>query len=232
MAKDRRRKETRTYTRTDGQTKDYEVYFVESRDSAAIEESEILTLGMWAGCKEFIISKPTQAVEDNMFWADKQFDRAKRDGITLPARGIRYIAYCSCMGPDGSYYEDSGNAAADNIDMRPMRVYAPELATKRARVRCVILALGLKGLNADVEFPDQDKADASAKEVKKSVKALDDFIEKLKITFKEAKIPAADRENVLEELGMNKPLNQLTEEEKSELLVKIANYNKNDDGAE
>jgi hypothetical protein len=159
MAK--QRYEDREYVTIDGRKIPYKVYFTKDRARPAIEEEECLRLAIAAGCVQFVISKPIQAVEDFMYYSSES--QLKKWGEKYP-KAIRYIAYCSCFGADGALYEDSANAAPDNVDM--IKNYCVEMATKRARVRCAILALGLKGLNADIEFPDADGAAADLVEQK------------------------------------------------------------------
>lgn len=128
---------------------EYEVYYVDDRATPAIEQAEALRLAKEAGVHSIKVSKPIQAIADNMFYP--------KDMLNKPniGKSIRYIAYVSCIGPDGNEYEDLASAAPDNVDM--LRCYMPEMAVKRARVRAVLLALGLKDLNADIEFVDGDR---------------------------------------------------------------------------
>jgi len=188
MATKKRRFESRTYRTTDGRDLSYTVYYIEGRNRPAIEEEEALKLATDAGCHSFEVVS-IQAFEDNMFFAsDTQIRKYQEKYPT----SIRYVAICRCIGPDGMPYEDTGNGAPDNIDM--VKNYCPEMAVKRARVRSVILALGIKGINADAEFPDNDNAALESleeqarlkSEIKKQLTALKIGDDEAGITQKKA----------------------------------------------
>lgn len=222
----KRRFETRTYVRADKAEREYKVYYIEGRDTPAIEEAEIVALAIWAGCKDFIVSKPIQAVQDNMFYASYLVKKAEKEGEFIPKTSMRYIAYYSVTGPDGNYYEEMGSAGADNIQMSTMKSYAPELASKRARVRACILALNMKGLNADIEFPDGDSGDHSSKDLAKdNVEETATFIKDMQTAFEKAKIPVKQRADFVRKTIPDKEHPSLfTKEEQAKLLEAINNY--------
>jgi hypothetical protein len=216
--------ETRTYKLGD-KTREYTVYFIEGRNTPAIEEPEAMGLALWAGCKTFTI-EGVESVEDAMFYTKAQVERAKQDGMPLPERANRYIVRYSCLGPDGKYYEDLGNAAPDNVSMSTMRVYTPELAAKRARVRVAIFSLGLKGLNADIEFPEDDTALAD------KVKEAAEFLKLLKVKFEDAGVDRTRRAELLKELGMMDKLNKglLTDDDKNVIINAIVELGEKQNG--
>lgn len=228
MAKGRRF-ETRVYNHPlTGDTYEYTVYFVEDRDSAAIEESETIKLGLWAGCKDLHVSKPIQVAEDRMFWQDWQVKK----NPDLPKAANRYIAYYGCTGPDGNFYEDIGSAAPDNIQMNTMRTYEPEMAIKRARVRCILLALGLKDLNADVEFPDGDKNVA-----KENVEETTKFLKDLSNIFDAKNVPQDSRKEILGQLKNDLDIKTtnvslLSDKDRKKLLDALTKYNVDEAGIE
>lgn len=148
-----RRFEKRVYRTAKGKEIEYTVYYVEDRPTPAIEQAEALRLAEEAGVHSITVSKPIQCFKDYMYYMPEDMsvdEHFKKEH----AVGMRYIAYASCVGPDGNVYEDIGSAAPDNV--QSLRCYLPEMAIKRARVRAVLLALWLKDLNADIEFVDQD----------------------------------------------------------------------------
>jgi hypothetical protein len=159
-----RKFEDREYKTIEGKSIPYKVYYTKGRATAAIEEGECVRLAMEAGCYNIHISKPISAFEDDMYYmSETQYAKFGK----THARSMRYIAYVKCTGPDGREYEDVGSAAPDNVDM--LKSYLPEMAVKRARVRCLILALGLKGLNADAEFPEGGQGTATVDTVEQKV---------------------------------------------------------------
>ena len=209
----RRRFEEWTYATKDGKEIKYKVYYIEGRDSPAIEESECLNLAFQAGCHSFRVSRPVQAFDDIMFYSSKA--QQKKFGIIAP-RANRYVAYCECIGFDDKGYEALGNAAPDNVDM--VKNYLPEMAMKRARVRCAILALGLKGLNADVEFADQDKTYGASPSEQNAAEVLAKKAERLKkikelfdeMGLTKTKEDLKKKKELLEECGINVPHNAMT----------------------
>jgi hypothetical protein len=213
MARNQRKFEERTYKTSDGKEIKYTVYFTEGRGTPAIEEGECLRLALDAGCHSLTVPKPVQAFEDAMYYMGRQKESF---GKSNP-RSLRFVAYAQCIGPDGNEYEDCASAAPDNVEM--LKNYLPEMAMKRARVRCLILALGLKGLNADVEFPDQDKADYNgspsdrqaaevlAKKAERLSK-IQELFDALGLT--KSKSDLEKKRNLLAECGIDSPHNKMT----------------------
>ena len=143
----------------------FTVYFIEGRDTPAVEEKEIVRLSYEVGITGLHVTQPMDVYEDNMFYEKSQMKFFEK----FP-RSNRYIAYAGCYDSDGILYSSEGSAAPDNVPM--LKNYLPEMAAKRARVRAMILALGLKELNADIEFPDFDSDKASV-EVDRLMKEKD-----------------------------------------------------------
>jgi hypothetical protein len=203
----KRKFEEREYLTLDGKKVPYKVYFIEGRDTPAIEEGEILALAGKAGVHSIQISKPIQAFNDVMFYVGAQFTKygmptiEDRQGNSKPnptytPNANRYVAYVSCVGADGHMYEDGASAAPDNVDM--LKNYSPEMAFKRARVRAVILALGLKGLNADIEFSDADSiAEVKEKDDAELVAKKKEALKGIQALFTELGISDANDEEAL-----------------------------------
>jgi hypothetical protein len=230
MAQDKRKFEERIYKCSDGREVKYKVYFTQGRGTPAIEEGECVRLAQEVGCSGLCVSKAVQAFEDNMFYAGKQkttFGEPKildgpqkgEDNPNYTPTSMRYIAFAECTGPDGKVYEDLGSAAPDNVEM--LKMYLPEMAVKRARVRCLILALGLKGLNADAEFPDAGGTPESAVDsatAEKIVEARTEKLSRIQAQFKELGLEKTDedltkKKALLKECGITVPHNKMSVEE-------------------
>lgn len=83
-----------------------------------------------------------------------QDDPHRGDGIQGDVVIMRYVAVVRVTSDDGTeWYEDAASAGADSIDNQNIKPYAVETAVRRARVRALSLALRIKGINVDVEFP-------------------------------------------------------------------------------
>jgi hypothetical protein len=137
-----------------GEAVDIQVYEREGRE--IVPEDSVIKLGEHFGLHSVqteIVAYPDVV----MTFGQPRDESAKRRVAGMESkypRSTRYIARTMVTDKDGHTWGDCGSAAVDSISMSTLWAYAPEIACKRSRVRAYLLALGLKDLNADVEFPD------------------------------------------------------------------------------
>jgi uncharacterized protein (DUF3820 family) len=137
-----------------GEAVDIQVYEREGRE--IVPEDSVIKLGEHFGLHSVqteIVAYP----EVVMTYGQPRDESAKRRVAGMESkypRSTRYIARTTVQDKGGHTWGDVGSAAVDSISMSTLWAYAPEIACKRSRVRAYLLALGLKDLNADVEFPD------------------------------------------------------------------------------
>jgi hypothetical protein len=139
-------------TTINGKEVEYEVYRREN--TWVIEEDNALHLAAAAGLHDPKVVS-LEAHPDHMHYGHsanpKREQQLAQKRTELP-EATRWVCRYQWTKADGTSVEDVANAAPDNVDMSTMLGYLPEMATKRARVRSALLGLGMKDLNADIEF--------------------------------------------------------------------------------
>ena len=137
-----------------GEQVDIQVYEREGRE--IVPEDSVLKLGEQFGLNSVrteIVAYPEVVMTFGQPRDDYAKKRVAEQENKFP-RSTRYIAKTTLKDKDGNEWSDCASAGVDSIAMSTLWAYAPEIACKRSRVRAYLLALGLKDLNADVEFPD------------------------------------------------------------------------------
>jgi len=127
------------------QGQEYELQTYKSHGKDILYESSVVDLAFELGFHSLCIESITPFNEHRA--------RKNEEG-TQQKLTPRYVAVASCIDAQGRKWTDVGSAGDDSLDTSYIRPYAPEMAAKRARVRVILLALNLKGYNADVEFSD------------------------------------------------------------------------------
>jgi len=135
-------------------------YIEEGEDLIALEDS-LIKAAIKLGCHSFQVEE-IKVINDILYaygkpvWVDYNKnlcvgeDTEKRNAEIL--RGLRYIVRHSLLTPDNHKVSALGSAAIDNVTSE-FRTYCPEIAERRARCRNILVAIGKKDLNADIEMP-------------------------------------------------------------------------------
>ena len=135
-------------------------YIEEGKNLIALEDS-LIKAAYTLGCHSLEI-KEIKIVNDILYaygkpiWIDYdknmcvEEDREQKNGDIL--RGNRYIVIHELTTPDDHKVSALGSAAIDNVTS-DFRTYCPEVAERRARCRNILVAVGKKDLNADIEMP-------------------------------------------------------------------------------
>lgn len=141
-------------------------YIEEGKNLIALEDGLIKAIYA-LGCHSLQVEE-IKAVQDMLYapaeprasvkpiWIDYEKnicvpeDAEKRNADIL--RGNRWVARHSLITPDNHKVLALGSAAIDNVTS-DFRTYCPEIAERRARCRNILVAIGKKDLNADIEMP-------------------------------------------------------------------------------
>ena len=137
------------------------IQYIEERKNLIALEDSLIKAAYKLGCHSFQL-KEIKAVEDMLYaygkpiWIDYdknmcvEEDREKKNANIL--KGRRWVARHSLITPDDHRVSAIGSAAIDNVTS-DFRTYCPEIAERRARCRNILVAIGKKDLNADIEMP-------------------------------------------------------------------------------
>lgn len=137
------------------------IQYIEEEDNLIALEDSLIKAAIKLGCHSFQLEE-IKAVDDMLYaygkpiWIDYdknlcvEEDREKKNADIL--RGKRYICRHSLITPDDYKVSALGSAAIDNVTS-DFRTYCPEIAERRARCRNILVAIGKKDLNADIEMP-------------------------------------------------------------------------------
>lgn len=141
-------------------------YIEEGKNLIALEDS-LIKAAYALGCHSLQLEE-IKAVEDMLYapagpgasvkpiWIDYDKnicvleDAEKKNANILT--GKRWVARHSLITPDDHKVSALGSAAIDNVTS-DFRTYCPEIAERRARCRNILVAVGKKDLNADIEMP-------------------------------------------------------------------------------
>jgi len=135
-------------------------YIEEGNNFIAIEDS-LIRAAITLGCHSFQIEE-IKVVTDLLYAYGKPIwinydkcicveeDREKKNSDLL--KGARFIVLHSLITPGDCKVSALGSAAIDNVTS-DFRTYCPEIAERRARCRNILVAIGKKDLNADIEMP-------------------------------------------------------------------------------
>jgi len=141
-------------------------YIEEGKNLIALEDS-LIKAAYALGCHSLQLEE-IKAVEDMLYapagpgasvkpiWIDYDKnicvpeDAEKKNANILT--GKRWVARHSLTTPDNHKVSALGSAAIDNVTS-DFRTYCPEIAERRARCRNILVAIGKKDLNADIEMP-------------------------------------------------------------------------------
>ena len=135
-------------------------YIEEGENLIALEDS-LIKAAYKLGCHSFQLEE-IKVVTDLLYAYGKPIwinyekcicveeDREKKNSDLL--KGARYIVLHSLMTPNNHRVSALGSAAIDNVTS-DFRTYCPEIAERRARCRNILVAIGKKDLNADIEMP-------------------------------------------------------------------------------
>lgn len=143
-------------------------YIEEGRNLIALEDS-LIKAAYTLGCHSLQLEE-IKAVEDMLYapvepgasvkpiWID--YDKnicvpedAEKENANI-LTGKRWIARHSLLTPGDHKVSALGSAAIDNVTS-DFRTYCPEIAERRARCRNILVAVGKKDLNADIEMPGE-----------------------------------------------------------------------------
>ncbi len=140
-------------------------YIEEGKNLIALEDS-LIKAAYTLGCHSFQIEE-IKVVTDLLYaygkpiWVDydrcicvgeSKENKEKKNADIL--KGARFIVLHSLITPDDHKVSALGSAAIDNVTS-DFRTYCPEIAERRARCRNILVAVGKKDLNADIEMPGE-----------------------------------------------------------------------------
>lgn len=129
------------------------------------QEASLLDFAFKVGLKNFQV-KSVQVAED-ILWnsrgeimstpeqttiKDRKGNTVKEKNSIIFLKGLRYTVLYQVTTPDGGLIVDLGSAGADSCNLE-FRRYAPEIASRRARVRTILTAINRKDLSVDIEMP-------------------------------------------------------------------------------
>ena len=135
-------------------------YIEEGENLVALEDS-LIKAAYKLGCHSFQLEE-IKVVTDLLYAYGKPIwinyekcicveeDREKKNSDLL--KGARYVVLHSLITRDDHKVSALGSAAIDNVTS-DFRTYCPEIAERRARCRNILVAIGKKDLNADIEMP-------------------------------------------------------------------------------